>query len=640
MDDRAGRRRAHADGVGPRRAVRRERGHVPRLRCARRANPGEQAPLGGLAHARALARCRRRPQARRHRHARCARCSSSGTSSSSAPARSTSPRSSSRRTPSTRATSGSARSSPRAESGSRSEASSARRRSASVGLRRHYVGSLVLMGVGWGAAALSGSIWLAVPFVVGGAAGNGAAIVCNRLLVQRGAPDQYRGRALATIMSSNYAVLGLSMAAAGVLTDVVGARAVWIGGGRDLPVRRARRPRDDALASGARLRTSCDAIEASSESAVAALRNGRSAACRTRSRARTGPHVAAARAHRGAARGDRRRAATAEVAARAAPVSDPRPNSSRGARIESAVVRKELDARGARRRRARRRPARARARDLARRERRPARLPARSRALSGDRRAPPSSASPGPPGVGKSSLIGALVAPRPRARPDGRRRLGRSVEPVLARRAARRPHPALRSLPRSRRLHPLDGDARAPRRARRGDARRRVLLLDASGKDVVFVETVGAGQSEVEVIGIADTVLLVLMPGSGDSVQALKAGIMEIPDVIAINKMDHPAAKTMLNEVRSIVALAEPERRPAILLTEALRGENVPGALGRRSRSTAQSLESDGRLEERRRREPRAPRCSRSRRAGRRRISRRRRRRPGAAARARRGAAA
>src|SRR5574342_1006611 len=103
-----------------------------------------------------------------------------------------------------------------------------------------------------------------------------------------------------------------------------------------------------------------------------------------------------------------------------------------------------------------------------------------------------------------------------------------------------------------------------------------VLLLDAAGKDVVFVETVGAGQSEVEVTGVADTVLLVLMPGSGDSIQALKAGIMEIPDVIAVNKLDHPAAKTMLSEVRSIVALAEPERRPKILLTEALRGENVP----------------------------------------------------------------
>ena len=142
-----------------------------------------------------------------------------------------------------------------------------------VGLRRNYIGSLVLMGVGWGAAALSGSIWLAVAFVVGGAAGNGSVIVCNRLLVQRGAPDQYRGRALATIMSSNYAVLGLAMAAAGVLTDVVGARAVWIGAGvmylvaalvavvmtRWLPVATAEED---------------EAFEASSESAVAALSYG------------------------------------------------------------------------------------------------------------------------------------------------------------------------------------------------------------------------------------------------------------------------------------------------------------------------------------------------------------------------------
>ncbi len=142
-----------------------------------------------------------------------------------------------------------------------------------VGLRRHYVGSIALMGVGWGGAALSGTIWLVVPFVIGGAAGNGAAIICNRLLVQRGAPDQYRGRALATIMSSNYAVLGVAMAAAGVLTDMFGARAIWIAAGviylfgalvalamtRWLPEARA----DDL-----------DAIEASSESAVAALTNG------------------------------------------------------------------------------------------------------------------------------------------------------------------------------------------------------------------------------------------------------------------------------------------------------------------------------------------------------------------------------
>jgi LAO/AO transport system kinase len=103
-----------------------------------------------------------------------------------------------------------------------------------------------------------------------------------------------------------------------------------------------------------------------------------------------------------------------------------------------------------------------------------------------------------------------------------------------------------------------------------------LLVLDAAGKDLLFLETVGAGQSEVEVIGIADTVLLVLMPGSGDSVQALKAGIMEIPDVIAINKMDHPAAKTMVNEVRSILTLdKDRDWKPPIVLTEATRGENV-----------------------------------------------------------------
>ena len=129
-----------------------------------------------------------------------------------------------------------------------------------------------------------------------------------------------------------------------------------------------------------------------------------------------------------------------------------------------------------------------------------------------------------------------------------------------------------------------------------------LLVLDAAGKELVFLETVGAGQSEVEVIGIADTVLLVLMPGSGDSVQALKAGIMEIPDVIAINKLDHPAAKTMLNEVRSILALdTESDWRPPIVLTEATRGENVP-ELWQKIEAHRAYLEESGQLDERRRR--------------------------------------
>ena len=79
-------------------------------------------------------------------------------------------------------------------------------------------------------------------------------------------------------------------------------------------------------------------------------------------------------------------------------------------------------------------------------------------------------------------------------------------------------------------------------------------------------------------MSVADEVVLVLMPGSGDSVQALKAGIMEIPDVIAINKMDQPGAKTMLNDIRGVIALdPDAERRPPIVLTEAVRGEGVDG---------------------------------------------------------------
>ena len=76
------------------------------------------------------------------------------------------------------------------------------------------------------------------------------------------------------------------------------------------------------------------------------------------------------------------------------------------------------------------------------------------------------------------------------------------------------------------------------------------LLMDASGKDDVLLETVGVGQGEVDVVDHADTIVLALMPGSGDSIQALKAGVMEIPDVIVVNKSDHPLADTMVREVR------------------------------------------------------------------------------------------
>jgi LAO/AO transport system kinase len=207
----------------------------------------------------------------------------------------------------------------------------------------------------------------------------------------------------------------------------------------------------------------------------------------------------------------------------------------------------------------------------------------------------------GPPGVGKSSLISALV----RHVREQERSVGViSVDPsspfsqgaLLGDRIRLSDHfldPEVFIRSMGTRGH-LGGLAEATLQA--------LLVLDASGKDIVFLETVGAGQGEVAVISIADTIVLVLMPGSGDSIQALKAGIMEIPDVIAINKMDHPAAKTMVNEVASILSLdKENEWRPKIVLTEAMRGENV-GELWSRIEEHRAFLESEGRLEEQRRR--------------------------------------
>jgi LAO/AO transport system kinase len=206
----------------------------------------------------------------------------------------------------------------------------------------------------------------------------------------------------------------------------------------------------------------------------------------------------------------------------------------------------------------------------------------------------------GPPGVGKSTLIAALIRHV--------RGLGRSVGVISVDPSSPFTKGALLGDRIRLADHFLDPDVFIRSMGTRGHlgglaetTLQAMLVLDAAGKELLFVETVGAGQSEVEVIGIADTVLLVLMPGSGDSVQALKAGIMEIPDLIAINKLDHPAAKTMLNEVRSILSL-DRERgwRPPIVLTEAVRGENV-SELWDKVEEHRSYLEAEGRLEERRR---------------------------------------
>jgi LAO/AO transport system kinase len=128
-----------------------------------------------------------------------------------------------------------------------------------------------------------------------------------------------------------------------------------------------------------------------------------------------------------------------------------------------------------------------------------------------------------------------------------------------------------------------------------------MLVLDAAGKDVILVETVGIGQSEVGVLGSADTVVLVLMPGSGDAIQALKAGVMEIPDVIAINKRNHPAAKTLLQELRSTLVLERDGWTIPIVSTEALEGAGVAELWAEVERHRAH-LEASGELDRGRRR--------------------------------------
>ncbi|HUZ85131.1 MAG TPA: methylmalonyl Co-A mutase-associated GTPase MeaB [Gaiellales bacterium] len=207
----------------------------------------------------------------------------------------------------------------------------------------------------------------------------------------------------------------------------------------------------------------------------------------------------------------------------------------------------------------------------------------------------------GPPGAGKSTLLGAVVS---LLRGD-RLRVGVvSVDPsspytqgaLLGDRIRLSEHflddgVFIRSM--STRGH-LGGISEATLQT--------LLVLDAAGMDELLLETVGVGQSEIEVASVADTVVLVLMPGSGDSIQALKAGVMEIPDVIAINKADHPATASMRADLRSILSLDRArEWRVPVVETEAVTGRGVD-ELWQTVLDHRLHLGERGRLEQRRRR--------------------------------------
>jgi LAO/AO transport system kinase len=108
------------------------------------------------------------------------------------------------------------------------------------------------------------------------------------------------------------------------------------------------------------------------------------------------------------------------------------------------------------------------------------------------------------------------------------------------------------------------------------------------------------GQAEIDIVDHADTIVLVLQPGSGDSIQALKAGVMEIPDVICVNKADHPMTDTMVREIRSVLALGpETSWKVPIVRTEASRGEGV-AELAEQVTAHRAHIEEEGTLERRR----------------------------------------
>src|SRR4051795_12307521 len=207
----------------------------------------------------------------------------------------------------------------------------------------------------------------------------------------------------------------------------------------------------------------------------------------------------------------------------------------------------------------------------------------------------------GPPGAGKSTLIGALVRNR---RAAERQVAVLSIDPSSPFRGGALLGDRIRLSE-----HFLDPGVFISSMATRGAlgglaeaALQTALLMDAAGKDDVFLETVGVGQAEVDVIDHADTVVLVLIPGSGDSIQALKAGVMEIPDVIVVNKADHPLTDTMVREIRSVLSLGPKTGwQVPIIKTEAVRGKGIDELAGVLADHRAH-VEAEGTLSERRRR--------------------------------------
>jgi 5'-methylthioadenosine phosphorylase len=184
----------------------------------------------------------------------------------------------------------------------------------------------------------------------------------------------------------------------------------------------------------------------------------------------------------------------------------------------------------------------------------------------------------GPPGAGKSTLVDALAREL--------RRQGRTAGIIAVDPSSRRTGGAILG-DRIRMLdHHADPGIFIRSMATRGTSgglaqatAGMAELLDAAGKDFVIVETVGVGQDEVEIAGVAQVTVVVLVPGMGDDVQAIKAGIMEIADIFVINKSDQPGAERMEREIQGMLSLGQDQHKPPIVRTVATQGTGVAALL-------------------------------------------------------------
>jgi LAO/AO transport system kinase len=182
----------------------------------------------------------------------------------------------------------------------------------------------------------------------------------------------------------------------------------------------------------------------------------------------------------------------------------------------------------------------------------------------------------GPPGSGKSSLVTKLTA-------EFRKR-SKTIGVICVDPSSPFSGGALLGDRIRMQEHSLDDDVYVRSMGTRGHlgglsraASDAVRVIDAFGKEIIFVETVGTGQSEVEVIEIAHTVIVVDVPGSGDDIQAIKAGIMEIADIFVVNKSDYPGADKKVAEINAMLDIDSRERqwRPPVLLTNSRTGVGI-----------------------------------------------------------------